>query len=64
MRYGRGLRYTFVISKSDCSVIYVRNQREKHVGRVKAHLKTESGCRDVDLHPDAAAFLRNFIGNR
>ena len=50
--------------KSDCSVIYVRQQREKHKGRVKAHLKTESGCRDVDVHPDAAAILCNFIGNR
>lgn len=49
---------------TDCSIIYVRQQREKHLSRVKAHLKTESGCRDVDIHPDAAAILRNFIGNR
>ena len=48
----------------DCSIIYVRQQREKHVNRVKKHLKTESGCRDVDLHPDAAAILRNYIGIR
>jgi integrase len=50
--------------ESDCSIIYVRQQREKHVNRVKKHLKTESGCRDVDLHPDAAAILRNYIGSR
>ena len=50
--------------ESDCSIIYVRQQREKDVGRVKEHLKTESGCRDVDIHPDAAAILRNFIGSR
>lgn len=50
--------------ESDCSIVYVRQQREKHVGRVKEHLKTESGCRDVDIHPDAAEILRNFIGSR
>ena len=48
----------------DCSIIYVRQQRGKNEDRVKKHLKTESGCRDVDLHPDAAAILRNFIGDR
>jgi mRNA-degrading endonuclease YafQ of YafQ-DinJ toxin-antitoxin module len=44
----------------DCSIIYVRQQREKHVGRVKEHLKTASGCRDVHIHADAAEILRNF----
>jgi integrase len=48
----------------NCSIIYVRQQRGKNEDRVKKHLKTESGCRDVDIHPDAAAILRNFIGNR
>jgi hypothetical protein len=28
------------------------------------HLKMESGCQDVDIHPDAALILRNFIGDR
>jgi integrase len=50
--------------ESDGSIVYVRQQREKHVGHVQEHLKTESGCRDVDIHPDAAAILRDFIGNR
>ena len=50
--------------ESDCSIIYVRQQREKSKDHVKLHLKTESGCRDVDIHPDAAAILRNFIGSR
>jgi len=49
---------------ADCSIVYVRQQREKHVGRAKEHLKTESGCRDVDIHPDAGAILRNFLGSR
>jgi integrase len=50
--------------ESDCSIVYVRQQREKSKNCVKPHLKTESGCRDVDIHPDAAAILRNFIGDR
>jgi integrase len=50
--------------ETDCSIVYVRQQREKSKNCVKAHLKTESGCRDVDIHPNAAAILRNFIGNR
>jgi acyl-CoA thioester hydrolase len=36
----------------DCSIIYVRQQREKDVNARKPHLKTEAGLRDVDLHPD------------
>jgi integrase len=48
----------------DCSIIYVRQQREKDVNALKPHLKTEAGLRDIDLHPDAPRILRNFIGNR
>jgi integrase len=50
--------------EADCSIIYVRQQREKSVNRIKEHLKTESGCRDVDIYPEAAAILRQFINNR
>lgn len=48
----------------DCSIIYVRQPREKDVNALKPHLKTEAGLRDIDLHPDAARILRNFIGDR
>jgi integrase len=48
----------------DCSIIYVRQQREKDVNALKLDLKTEAGLRDIDLHPDAARILRNFIGSR
>jgi integrase len=48
----------------DGSIIYVRQQREKDVNALKTDLKTEAGLRDVDLHPDAARILRNFIGGR
>lgn len=50
--------------EKDCSIVYVRQQREKHGNRVKGHLKTESGCRDVDIHPEAAEILRRFVGGR
>ena len=45
-------------------IIYVRQQREKDVNALKADLKTEVGLRDIDLHPDAARILHNFIGSR
>jgi integrase len=48
----------------DCSIIYVRQQRAKDMNALKSGLKTEAGLRDIDLHPDAARILRNFIGSR
>lgn len=48
----------------DCSIICVRQQREKDVNALKRDLKIEAGLRDIDLHPDAARILRNFIGSR
>jgi integrase len=48
----------------DCSIIHVRQQREKDANILKPHLKTEAGLRDIDLHPDAARILRDFIGSR
>ena len=50
--------------EADCSIVYVRQQREKSVNRVKEQLKTASGYRDVDIHAEAAAILRRFIGGR
>jgi integrase len=48
----------------DCPIIYVRQQREKDANVLKPDLKTEAGLRDIDLHPDAARILHNFIGSR
>jgi integrase len=50
--------------ESDGSIVYVRQQREKSINNIKEHLKTESGCRDVDIHPDAAVILRRFLDGR
>ncbi len=49
---------------ADRSIIYVRQQREKHANVIKSYLKTEAGKRDVDMHPEDAAILRNYIGDR
>jgi integrase len=46
------------------SVIYVRQQRAKKRAAVEACLKTDSGLRDIDLHPSLAALLREYISGR
>ncbi len=46
----------------DCSTLHVRQKAWN--GRVQPFLKTENGNRDIDLHPDVAAMLKRFIGNR
>jgi integrase len=47
---------------NDCSTLLIRQKVWN--GRVQPFLKTENGIRDIDLHPDAAAMLKKFIGNR
>jgi integrase len=49
---------------SDCSTIYIRQQRSKKGGRIEPYAKTDAGTRDVDLHSSLAAMVRNFIGSR
>jgi hypothetical protein len=46
----------------DFSTLYVR-QKAWH-GGIQPFLKTESGDRDIDLHPSIATMLKNFVGNR
>ena len=48
---------------ADCSVIYVRQQRDRW-GGIQLTLKTEAGFRDLDLHPLLADMLRSYIGDR
>jgi integrase len=67
---GTGLRISEALAlevgkhlSPDCSVMYIRQQRKKN-GHTKAVLKSENGKRDVDVHPDLAALLRKYIGNR
>jgi integrase len=63
MRFGEGLGLE--IDKhisSDFSTLYIRQKVWN--GRIQSFLKTENGFRDIDLHPDIAAMLKGFIGNR
>lgn len=46
----------------DCSTLLIRQKVWN--GRVQRFLKTENGIRDIDLHPEVAAMLNRFIGNR
>ncbi len=46
----------------DFSTLYIR--QKVWSGHVQSFLKTDSGVRDVDLHPSIAAMLKRFIGNR
>lgn len=43
---------------------YKSAMQQEEVNALRLGLKTEAGLRDIDLHPDAAQILRNFIGNR
>jgi integrase len=49
---------------TDCSTIYIRQQRSKKRGTIIPYAKTDAGKRDIDLHPSLAAMIRHFIGNR
>lgn len=46
----------------DCSTLLIRQKVWN--GRVQPFLKTDNGIRDIDLHPDVAAVLKRFVGDR
>src|SRR5258708_10525547 len=48
----------------DCSIIYVRQQREKDVNALKPDLKTEAGFGYLELPPDAARIFGKFFRER
>jgi integrase len=47
---------------SDCSTIGVKQKARR--GKVENRLKTASAYREVDLHPEVAKRLKDFIGTR
>jgi integrase len=62
LRFGEALGIHIKNISGDCSVIKIV---EKAWGSaVQDFLKTDSGEREVDLHPSMAAMLREFIGDR
>jgi integrase len=63
MRFGEALGLEIGKHFSD-DCLTVRVQQKVWNGRVQSFLKTDNGVRDIDLHPDVAALLKSFIGNR
>lgn len=49
---------------NDCSIVYVRQQRSKKGHKIESYPKTDSGIRDIDLHPDLAVLVKEYIGFR
>lgn len=47
---------------ADCSIISIEQKARQ--GRVDRRLKTANAKRQVDLHPDIAKLLKQFIGTR
>jgi integrase len=63
LRFGEALGLEIEKHVSDdCSTLLIR--QKVWDGRVQQFLKTENGVRDIDLHPDVAAVLKRFIGDR
>src|SRR5882762_2825597 len=49
---------------NDCSIVYVRQQRSKKGHQIEKYPKTDAGIRDIDLHPDLAVLVKEYIGSR
>jgi integrase len=49
---------------NDCSIVHVRQQRSKKGHKIEAYPKTDAGIRDIDLHPDLAVLVKEYIGSR
>jgi integrase len=63
MRFGEALGLETGKHISDDRLTLLIRQKVWN-GHVQPFLKTENGVRDIDLHPDVAAMLKGFIGNR
>lgn len=62
LRLGETLGIYIKNISPDCSTIKIVTKAWR--GEVHEYLKTANGEREVDLHPDAAAMLKEFIGDR
>jgi integrase len=49
---------------TDCSIVYVRQQRSKKGHKIESYPKTDAGIRDIDLDPALAALVKKYIGGR
>jgi integrase len=49
---------------TNCSIVYIRQQRSKKGHGIETYLKSDSAIRDVDLVPALAALVKEYIGAR
>lgn len=62
LRFGEALGIDIKNISPDCSTIKICQKAWR--GQIHDFLKTENGCREVDLHSTVAARLKEFIGGR
>src|SRR5579872_7271697 len=62
LRFGEALRIDISNISPDCSTIKICQKAWR--GQIHDYLKSESGKREVDLHPTVADMLKDFVGER
>jgi integrase len=60
LRFGEALRIDISNISPDCTTIKICQKAWR--GQIHDYLKSESGKREVDLHPTVAEMLKDFIG--
>ena len=62
LRHGEALGIDIKNISRDCSTIKIHQKAWR--GQLHDFLKTDNGKREIDLHPEVAAMLKDFIGER
>ena len=62
LRFGEALGIDISNISPDCTTIKICQKAWR--GQIHDYLKSESGKREIDLHPTVAAMLKDFIGER
>ena len=62
LRFGEALGIDIRNISPDCTTIKICQKAWR--GQIHDYLKSESGKREIDLHPTVAAMLKDFIGER
>jgi integrase len=62
LRFGEALGIDIKSISPDCTTIKICQKAWR--GQIHDYLKSDSGKRDIDLHPMVAAMLKDFVGER
>jgi len=62
LRFGEALGIDIKNISPDCTMIKICQKAWR--GQIHDYLKSDSGKRDIDLHPMVAAMLKDFVGER